>query len=291
MVKPKQTTDRMQFRPTVPTQPRPGRASVFAVTHAGQRSKIGGRAGFDYPVVQEGTTANFAVYYDPSLGSDGQSCADGVLATCENEYAQASAWFGGISSPTLPVNIILAALDPSGQGSGGAYHYGCSAVDLYCDVKNVPSLDIDYSRMLMEAELVEVFEAAQNVGWDCGASNGEGLSRVVATALYPAELNGYATAAAWLDTLDRPDWVNKTNATDQDSVSNGCAVLFLNYLNTQLGYGWDQIVQAGSSTLAQTYTKLTGNPDGWTPFRQQLDNNFPLGSPSGVTTDNPYPLP
>jgi hypothetical protein len=39
------------------------------------------------------------------------------------------------------------------------------------------------------------------------------------------------------------------------------------------------------------YANLTGNPDGWTPFRQQLDNAFPLGSQSGVTDDNPYPLP
>jgi hypothetical protein len=113
----------------------------------------------------------------------------------------------------------------------------------------------------------------------------------LATALYPAELNGYTTAAAWLNTPDRPDWVKNNNPTDQDSVSNGCSVLFLNYLNTQLGYGWDQIVKGGAATLGQTYANLTGNPDGWTPFRQQLDNAFPLGSPSGVTNDNPYPLP
>jgi hypothetical protein len=50
-------------------------------------------------------------------------------------------------------------------------------------------------------------------------------------------------------------------------------------------------VQAGAPTLSQTYSSLTGNADGWTPFRQQLDNAFPLGSPSGLTTDNPYPLP
>ena len=291
MVKPKRTKDRTQQPPALPLRPKRGKAHVFAITHAGHRTSLGGKTGFDYPVVQEGQTAHFVVYADPSLGADGKSCADGELANCENDYAQTSAWFGGIDSPTLPLNIILAALDPSGQGGGGAYHYGCSAVDLYCDVKNVPTLDIDYTRMLMVAELVEVFEAAQGVGWDCGASNGEGLSRVLATALYPAELNGYTTAAAWLDTPDRPDWVNNTNSTDQDSVSNGCAVLFLNYLNTQLGYGWDQIVQAGAPTLAQTHTNLTGQPDGWTQFRQQLDNNFPLGTPSGVTTDDPYPLP
>ncbi len=291
MIKPIRSKDRTHQTRPVALRPRPGKPHVFAVTHAGHRTSLGGKLGFDYPVVQEGQTTNFVVYYDPSFGANGKSAADGELAVCENDYGQTSAWFGGITSPTLPVNVILAPLDPSGQGGGGAYHYGCSAVDLYCDVKNVPGLDIDYSRMLMVAELVEVFEAAQGVGWDCGASNGEGLSRVLATALYPAELNGYTTAAAWLDAPKRPDWVNNTNPTDQDPVSNGCAVLFLNYLNTQLGYGWGQIVQAGAPTLAQTYTNLTGQPDGWTPFRQQLDNNFPLGTPSGVTRDDPYPLP
>ena len=290
-MKPKLTKDRTHTKLAVPLRPRPGKAHVFAVTHAGHKSSPGGRTGFDYPTTQEGTTKNFAVYYDPALGAEGKSCADGVLATCENDYSQTSAWFGGIASPTLPVNILIAALDPSGQGGGGAYHYGCSAVDLYCDLKNVPGLDIDYTRMLLVAELVEVFEAAQGVGWDCGASNGEGLSRVLSAALYPAELNGYTTASAWLDTPNRPDWVNNNNSTDQDSVSNGCSVLFLNYLNTQLGFGWDQIVQAGAPTLAKTYTNLTGNADGWSAFLQQLDNNFPLGSPSGVTSDNPYPLP
>jgi hypothetical protein len=290
VVKPKLTKDRSFTRPSV-LRPRLGQANVFGATHAGHRTSLGGRTGFDYPATQEGATKNFVVYYDPALGANGKSCADGMLATCENDYSQTSTWFGGIASPALPVNILIAPLDSSGQGGGGAYHYGCNAVDLYCDLKSVPSLDIDYTRMLMVAELVEVFEAAQGVGWDCGGSNGEGLSRVLATALYPAELNGYTTAAAWLDTPNRPDWVNNNNSTDQDSVSNGCSVLFLNYLNTQLGYGWDQIVQAGAPTLARTYTNLTGNADGWSPFRQQLDENFPLDTPSGLTTDNPYPLP
>lgn len=272
-------------------RPKLGRPHIFAITHAGHRSRQSGRQGFDYPVTQEGQTAHFAVYYDPSLGAMGQGCADGMLASCEGDYAQISSMFGGINAGTLPVNVILAPLDPSGQGAGGAYHNGCSGVDLYCDVKTVPGLDIDYSRFMMVAELVEVFEATQNVGWNCGASNGEGLSRVLSTDVYPAELDGYSTAAAWLDSPDRPDWVNQIEPTDQDSVANGCSVLFLNYLNTQLRYSWNQIVPAGAPTLAETYTNLTGNADGWTPFSQQLSTAFPPGTPSGLTTDNPYPLP
>src|SRR5882724_7861527 len=168
MSKPNRTRIRTHGNP-VPQRPRGAKPNVFAVTHAAHRTKLGGRDGFDYPVVQEGQTTKFVVFRDPSLGSDGASCADGVLATCENDYTQAVAWFG-IAAPQLPINIIIAALDPSGQGGRGAYHYGCSATDLYCDLKNVPSLDIDFTRMLLVAELVEVFEAAQNLGFHWGES-------------------------------------------------------------------------------------------------------------------------
>lgn len=247
---------------------------------------------FDYPAILRGTTPHFNVYYDDTaLGANGAAIADGVLATCEQDYNTMAGFFGGITPAGLPFNILIAALDPSGQGGGGAYHYGCGAVDLYCDAKTTPGLDIDYTRMLLVAEAVEVFSNAQGLGWDCGASNGEGLSRVLATELYPAELDGYSTAAAWLDTPDRPDFVNVNDPTDTNSVSTGCSVLFLNYLRYQLNYPWPQIVAAGAPTLGQTYQNLTGQPDGLTPFKALLEAAYPTGIPSGLTNDNPFPLP
>lgn len=88
--------------------------------------------------------------------------------------------------------------------------------------------DADLVRMLTVAEADEVMMAARGTGWNCGASHGEGLSRVLATERYPAELNGYASAANWLDG-GRPDWVNNTESTDRDYVSIGCSTLFLNF--------------------------------------------------------------
>lgn len=246
------------------------------------------KVGFDYPATLRGSTSHFNVYYDPSLGANGQTIADGVMASCENEYNILSFLFGGITPG--PFNIIIAPLDPTGQGRGGAYHYGCGATDFYCDAKTVPGVDIDYTRLVVVAEEVEVFSDAQGLGWDCGASNGEGLSRVLATLLYPAELDGYTTAAAWLDTPDRPDFINVNDPTDRNSVSTGCSVLFLNYLHYQLDFTWAEIVQAGAPTLAQTYTKLTQQPDGLTPFKALLQAFYPVGTPSGVTTDNVFPL-
>lgn len=179
-------------------------------------------------------------------------------------------------------NVLIAA------GIGGAYHSSCSATDLYCDASGV---DVDHTRMLVVAEEVEVFSALQGLGWDCGASNGEGLSRALAaTDLYPGSLNGFNSAATWLDTPGRPDYVNTNDPTDRNYVSTGCAVLFLNYLRYQLGYSWQAIVGAGGSTLRATYQSLTGSTDALTPFKALLQRRFPEGTPSGLTNDNPFPI-
>ena len=44
-----------------------------------------------------------------------------------------------------------------------------------------------------------------------------------------------ANYAAWLDS-DRPDFVSRTDPSDNNFVSTGCATLFLNYLRHQLGF-------------------------------------------------------
>lgn len=232
---------------------------------------------------QEGSTARFVVSYDTSLGDQGQALADAMLQTCERDYDATAAYFVNITPAELPVTVYI---DP---GSDGAYHLGCADTGLHCDAFD--GTDADLVRMLMVAELVEVFEATQNAGWDCGASNGEGLSRVLATEQYPQQLDGFATAASWLDSPDRPDFVNQSDPTDQNALSTGCAVLFLNYLRYQLGYTWPAIVGAAGSTLRQTYDTLTGTSDDPFPaFAALLEESFPAGTPSGLTTDNPFPL-
>lgn len=93
------------------------------------------------------------------------------------------------------------------------YHYGCSGTDLYCKAKLNP-IDLDYTRLALVSEAVEVFSFVvsfgRHLGWNCGHSNGEGLSRVLAGELYPARQHIDATAATWLDT-GRPNWVDRTD--------------------------------------------------------------------------------
>ena len=261
-----------------------GQPHVFVHPGTQVAPSVAPRVGFDYPVTLRGSTAHFNVYYDPSLATSGPVIADAVLTSCEEEFSRLQGYFGGITPPGLPFNIIIA------PGIGGAYHYGCSATDLYCDGDTSPSPDVNHTRMLVVAEEVEVFSAAQGAGWNCGASNGEGLSRVLATEMYPAELNGFTSAASWLDAPGRPDFVDNTDPTDTNYVSIGCSVLFLNYLRYQLKFSWNEITEAAAPTLAQTYQNLTGETDGFAEFSALLQAHYPAGTPSGVTTDNVFPL-
>ena len=172
----------------------------------------------------QGSTANFEVYYQTALGTAGRNLAVGVLGSCEAEYAELQQIFG-ISASDLPFQIRI------DDGVFGAFHATCAATELHCAAFNRDNVDL--VRMLVVAEEVEVFEANLANGWDCGETNGEGLSRVLATEMYPNELDGFATAARWLDS-ERPDYVSTNFPGDTDERSNGCAVLFLNYLHYQL---------------------------------------------------------
>jgi hypothetical protein len=232
------------------------------------------------PTNLQGKTAHFEAYLDPALGADGVQDAHGVLAKCESDYATVSGYFGGIAAG--PFRVVLFA------SPGGAYHLGCEATDLFCDARTAPA-DPDLSEFLNVAEFVEVFEAVQAGGWDCGKSNGEGLSRVLATDAYPRELDGFATAGAWLDSA-RKNFVDHTFGSDTDFAANGCSVLFLNWLRFQLNHSWAQIVGAAAPTLGKTYTKLTGKRDGFKQFETLLNAHFPKGRPSGLSTDNPFPI-
>ncbi len=85
--------------------------------------------------------------------------------------------------------------------------------------------------------------------------------------------------------------MSRTEPTDTDYVSIGCAALFINYLYHQLGQSLTAIIAAAAPTLAQVYTNLTAKADAFDAFNTLLLRRFPLGTPSGLTTDNPFPIP
>ena len=239
-----------------------------------------------------GKTTHFTVYTDGS--SDGNAAAQAVLASCEADFAAVQGWFGGLSLPAgqdgndqntprtaQPCYVLM---DPN---AGGAYHYACNATDLYIEPNPA-----NQASGLMVAELVEVFEAAINNGWNCGQTNGEALSRVLATARNSglASLIGQTAQQWWSD--GHNDYVTNNNATDQDQDSNGCGPMFLYYLNSQLGYSWQRIVTAGGSSLGATYQTLTGKSpsQGFSDFVNLLSSQASGGQLNLPSSGNPFPI-
>jgi hypothetical protein len=231
--------------------------------------------------VQSGETEHFRVEYQRRLGYAGQVLARGVLGECEADFSRVTEWFGGLVPPGLPFRVSIV------QGSFGAFHDTCADTHLHCAAFD--GYNSELVEMLNMAEAVEVFSAAQNAGWDCGASNGEGLSRVLATALHPSQLDGFATAADWLNSR-RENFVDHNDQTDRNAVSTGCAVLFLNYLHHQLGHPWASVVAHGRPTLAATYQALQNDDNGWEQFSTLVAAHYPPGQHAHVATDNVFPL-
>jgi phosphatidylserine/phosphatidylglycerophosphate/cardiolipin synthase-like enzyme len=240
---------------------------------------------------EAGRTAHFIVYSDGSAA--GNASAQAVLASAETDYATVRDWFGGVNLPAghdgddqktprtaQPLQVLM---DPQ---AGGAYHFGCDATDLY--VEPAPQL----AEGFMVAELVEVFEAAINNGWDCGHANGEALSRALAADRSPqlvADL--LQTEQDWWAN-GHADYISTNTATDQDELSNGCGTLFLNYVHSQLGFSWKQIATTGGRALADTYQRLTGRTgaEGFSDFVARLATLDQGGRLNLPASGNPFPL-
>ena len=230
-----------------------------------------------------GSTADFDVAYDTTLRSEGQALADAILGRCEQDLSQLRSIFGGVSAGRF--SVFIDPVPPAQKPY--AYHFGCAGTEIHCVVDY--ATDGDLANFLNCAEVAEVLMADQAKGWNCGASAGEGLSRVLATELHPASLGRFASASHWLNSA-RPDWVTQTEGSDRHYVSIGCATLFINYLRHQLRFSLAQIVQAAGTTLQQTYERLTGSTDAFGPFASLLEARFPPGVTVDLPNDNPFPL-
>jgi FG-GAP-like repeat/FG-GAP repeat len=216
--------------------------------------------------------------------------ANGLIAVCEEDYALMSGWFGGIALTVgVPVTVQIA------PGSYASASWGPPIV-----LKPGNGSSIGVVRYLLVSEVTEMFMLAQNKGW-FGAGNegsaGEGLSRFLAGQfLIAAGLGvtepGFALANSWMST-PRADYVNNIDVTDHGiDAKTGCAILFIYYLHTQLGYGIKSIIASAASELAGVYKILTGDPsDPFPPFKGLLDTYFPgTATVPGTNPDNPFPL-
>ncbi|HVT57076.1 MAG TPA: hypothetical protein VHR45_01640 [Thermoanaerobaculia bacterium] len=236
---------------------------------------------------QIGSTPNFTIFAQAVLGDRGVQIANALLAGCEGSYSTLLDWFAA-SPAGLPFKVYVT------KDINGAMHFGCNDTEIYVGTNDASAPTNNGYNLLLAAELVEVFSASINPQWNCGFSNGEGLSRVLANAIFPQdELRDFVTSSIWLDKTtpggrSRQNWVDQTDPEDTNGFSIGCSVLFLNWLRFVLELSWSQISGAGASTLAQTYQALTNGGDAWTRFKADMDARFPPGQPSNLTTDNPF---
>ncbi|HEY6391832.1 MAG TPA: hypothetical protein VIX89_11175 [Bryobacteraceae bacterium] len=232
-----------------------------------------------------GQTANFIVSYDARLGASGLQAAKSILQTCEGDFQTLRNVFSGTTPPDLPFQIRLTT------DNTGAEHATCAATELFIGANSGDGpVDLAFMRQLVIAEEDEVFMEAFGRGWNCGFSNGEGLSRVLANDMVPgAEPPNFISSNTWLND-GRPNWVDNTEQDDTKYPSIGCSVLFLNWLRFQLKYPWQQIIAAGADTLAKTYTNLSGQDNGFVRFKAFMDEKFPPNQAATLTTDNPFPL-
>lgn len=227
------------------------------------------------------STTGVSVYVDPSLGSPALQNAQALLADADR-IVQANNTIFNITG--RPVDVIVFALGGQTDGTGGADHAACTfttgnAIEVDASFGNAARVSA-----LFEAELSE---CAMN-GNLCGESTGEALSRWCAAVVGGNVLTDFATAPTWAQ-AGMPNWVDQTEATDQDANSTGCGMAFLSWVLSQ-GHSLAHVAQAmvslgDSGTLAQLYGQVTGNPatSAWSNFTAAIN-----ALPGGVTSDDPF---
>ena len=225
-----------------------------------------------------GQTQNFIVFTDGT--SSGDAAAKAMLDSAEADYAATKVWFGGLTPPSLPFYVYA---DPN---AGGAYHMTCAGTDVHVlsDRVRAPGF--------LTAEIVEVFQAAINNGWDCGVTNGESLSRVLAFERHPEIAEEFNPTEQYWWAQGHRDYVNDNTAGDTDQIASGCGDLFLYYLHTQLTFDWTTVCSTGGASLGATYQSLTGyDPrQGFSDFVAALSTIDQGGTLALPASGNPFPI-
>ncbi len=248
-------------------------------------------------------TTNFSYNYADGLNAADKAAAiahaNALAETCENDLVVLESMFGvsGGFGPSNRVTIVIDTIDGLGDNFG---YRGDNKINI------VPFTDYSdgdaATRAVFVAEMAEILMDYRNqktgvTTWVANNSMGEALSTVCEATLHP---EGYYTATVnggygvridqWLNS-PRADWVNHNENTDRNFASFGCGILFIYYLQSQLGFSMHDIITKAGNTLAKTYTNLTGNADGWTPFITSLNAHFPVGTTFNPVSDNLFPFP
>jgi hypothetical protein len=212
------------------------------------------------------------VYVDPTLGAPALQNAQDLVNDGDRVADANDAIFGTTGGS---VSVIIFALGGATDGTGGADHGGCdyttgNAIEVCASFGNSARVSA-----LFEAELSECSMGGNLCGWCAAQISNNALS-------------DFATAPTWAQD-GMPDFVDKTDPTDQNADSTGCGMAFLSWLISQ-GYSLAKIAQAmvslsATGTLAQLYANLTSSAasSAWSAFQAAIK-----ALPNGVTSDDPF---
>ena len=243
-------------------------------------------------------TENFVIVYQVGH-RNGKRRAQALADACERDFAELKSWFK-VTKGFGPSNRVTLLVDTASYARNWGYRSDGTTkvvIDTFDNTSDQGQAD-DAVCSLFVAEIVEVLMDYRNQtsgvpSWNPGGSDGEGLSRFCAGLFHPLgyyNVLGGPYVNAWLSSSARKDWISTTEPSDTDMDSFGCALLFVYYLYSQLGYDMVSICTKAGATLEDTYTSLVGSSGGYAAFTQLLESYFPVGKSQPLQTDNPFPL-
>jgi hypothetical protein len=247
------------------------------------------------PVTPLDPTPHFDVTYESTLPQDGVALAGYLRSACEFDLQRTANIFG-VKWDTLHFTITVL------RSNSGAWHPDpCSNTNIFIGANSsrLPDGSPDYLflRAMVLSEIIEVL--GDGFGWNCGWSNGEGLSRALSDFLVPCQRPAnFLSAKVWLaPPSTREDYVSKSfqgdddHPGDRDYPSIGCSVLFLNWMRFQRGLSWEDIARNGANTLGQTYQALVNDgTNGFAEFTALLNQSASIVRSKASTSDNVFPI-
>ena len=276
-----------------------------------------------------GATPNFNVSYDNSLPPQfGLDIAQGLMDNCEDDLKLMGSWFPGGTGQfpySLPINVQL--VNNSAGGSWGG-PIGIANINFHPTVQlgTAPGTpptgynftpDANFARYLLVAEVTEMLMNGMGDTWTEGystfsagdeGSKGEALSRFLAAQFKLANgiterYSNFEVVQSWLNIQGRPDLAIGSAPDDISGDSTvGCATCLLYFLHDQLGFSIQQIINAGATTLASVFFKLTGTANAYFDLVFALNTHYPqslhppiAGVPAFISYalpgDNVFPVP
>jgi hypothetical protein len=247
--------------------------------------------------------------------------ANYLLGQVEPAFNTTTNWFATPSGKFGTSHRQEVMLD-LGDGKGASNNGYNSNIDCDAESNNGSATAGPIVSMLWMAEWAEILMSLTS-NWNAGDSSGEGLSHYCALQLFLDGHNDYYTAANnqifvqnWLNgdgttnqktappNAARSDWVTQTFTGasvggvnvhgDGDPVSYGCALCFIYYLTTQLGFDITEVIANYSGNLASCYKTVTGDQTNPFPaFTALLNHVYPAGQRAtltGTNPNNPFPI-